>query len=859
MDRRKFFLSSAALLSPLTKPAFAQTSKNQSADAALLARHDVVYLSPTSQKSESLPIGNGDLVGMATMGRCGLEFVINKANLWDDRPNNPPLPPNWAWDITEEEQWTTIVSGCRLHIGCAVPLLDLLYLDDFQARLNLHEAQLQVASSSPMGKLKAAAWVSTAPPVLVIDYDESTTEPVEHEIVLERWGSRRLFHWYAQYDPKSTRTGLDGTQAGAAGEYIWIEQKLRALSFAIVARFVGTSYRTKVQSSHSAAITVPKADGFAGHLYLSIATSEEAVDPLAAARHHVDEAAMQGHDSLLAAHRKQWAGFWSKSFINIPQDYIENLYYFSLYQLASGSQGAYPPTHCGGLWFWNHDIRRWGHYYHWNVQQQYWPVHAANHSELATPYYEFRRKMLPEAEKYARTVHNRGGAFYSDVTDRTGRGTIHQSVMYIMTAGPQIAMDFWRHYLYTQDHEFLRAQAYPVIKATAQFYLETLEHGDDGKYHMPRSTGYENHLEQRDTISDLATIRQHFPACIRASEILEVDADLRPRLAEVVKNLAAFTVLENATDENGNKLPSVFSSGSPLMDATVGPDFHHRWNKQRQVKKGERQFNISFFVENAPVFPSGVIGLSQRGTQHFQVAVNTAVALGAGPAWNALPVISLARLGRGDDSLRILTEVIERYQRFPQGYFAEVSEEHEMSGNRLDMSTPFRLINGKRTEHSMLPARWFDYPDLELGGVLMTAVNEMLLQSYDGIIRVFPAMPAEWRDAAFELRAVGAFMVTGELRGGQVQPYLIESLNGTECRTEVPWALGAIKDISSGKVVAQEGDRPSVLSFPTTKGSRYLVFRVGGPETLPQTPPRPGQNDAPKDWRGRRIGIPRQF
>src|SRR6266852_8279862 len=105
-------------------------------------------------------------------------------------------------------------------------------------------------------------------------------------------------------------------------------------------------------------------------------------------------------------------------------------------------------------------------------------------------------------------------------------------------------MDFWRNYLYTQDHEFLRAQAYPVIKATAQFYLEILEHGDDGKYHMPRSTGYENHLEQRDTISDLATIRQHFPACIRASEILDVDADLRPRLAGVVKNLAAFTVLE---------------------------------------------------------------------------------------------------------------------------------------------------------------------------------------------------------------------------------------------------------------------------------------------------------------------------
>jgi hypothetical protein len=159
----------------------------------------------------------------------------------------------------------------------------------------------------------------------------------------------------------------------------------------------------------------------------------------------------------------------------------------------------------------------------------------------------------------------------------------------------------------------------------------------------------------------------------------------------------------------------------------------------------------------------------------------------------------------------------------------------------------------------MLPARWFDYPDLELGGVLMTALNEMLLQSHDGIIRIFPAMPAEWRDAAFQLRAVGAFMVTGEMRNGEVQPYLIESLNGSECHTEVPWPLGVVKDIGTGRLVAQQGDRLAVLSFSTTKGSRYLVFRSGGPETLPQTPLPRHPNNTPKQWRGRRIGIPRQF
>jgi len=859
MNRRDFLLSSASLMAPLPAASAAEHSLQQPDYAALLAQSDLIYLAPTDEKSESLPIGNGDLVGMVTMAPRGLDLILNKSNLWDDRPGDPPLAPNWAWDVGEEEQWTSNVFGAHLSIRSGVPLLDPLYLDDFVARLSLHQAKADVSSSSPLGKLKATSWVSESPAVVVVDYDEAASEPVAREIALERWGSRRLFHWYSQYDPRQTSVGLDGTRAGADQDHIWIEQKLRAVSFAVAARLVGTEHQTGVRSRHAAAITSAPSRRFVGQLYVSIVTSEENPEPLAAARRNIDEAVAKGRDLLLAAHRKHWADFWRRSYIYVPNDYLTDLYYFTLYQLAASSQGEYPPPHCGGLWSWNRDIRRWGHYYHWNVQQQYWPVHASNHPGLALPYYKFRYETLGAAEKYARDVHNRGGAFYSDVTDRTGRGTIHEHVMHVMTAGPQIAMDFWRHYVYTQDREFLRARAYPVMKATAQFYLETLERGSDGKYHMPRSTGYENNIDQRDTISDLATIRQHFPACIRASEILGVDEDLRGRWADVVNNLVEFIVLHDATDENGTKLPPVFSSGLPLVDAKVGPDRHTRWKKTRQVKKGERMFNISFYVENAPIFPSGVIGLSQRDTELFQVAINTALALGPGPAWNSLPAISLARLGRGDESLALLTDVVERYQRYPQGYFAELTELHEMSGNRNDMSRPFRLFGGKRTERAMLPGWWFDFPDLELGGVLMTTLNEMLMQSHDGVIRVFPAMPKEWRDAAFRLRAVGAFLVTGEMRKGEIQPYVVESLAGVECRTDAPWSEVTVKDLGSG-AIATRASRRGTIAFSTKTGARYLVFRTGGSETLPRAPTATrGLSSAPREWRDRRIGIPRTF
>jgi len=81
--------------------------------------------------------------------------------------------------------------------------------------------------------------------------------------------------------------------------------------------------------------------------------------PLSAARRKVDEAASQGYDTLRLRHSRRWSEFWEQSYIQIPEDYLENLYYLTLYYLAVSSQGPYPPLFCGGLWTSNRDIRRW--------------------------------------------------------------------------------------------------------------------------------------------------------------------------------------------------------------------------------------------------------------------------------------------------------------------------------------------------------------------------------------------------------------------------------------------------------------------------------------------------------------------
>ena len=67
-------------------------------------------------------------------------------------------------------------------------------------------------------------------------------------------------------------------------------------------------------------------------------------------------------------------------------------------------------------------------------------------------------------------------------------------------------------------------------------------------------------------------------------------------------------------------------------------------------------------------------------------------------------------------------------------------------------------------------------------------VQEMLLQSYSGTIRIFPAVPTAWRDVSFKtLRAEGAFLVSAERVDGRTVRIEIRAEKGGECRLENPF------------------------------------------------------------------------
>jgi hypothetical protein len=122
------------------------------------------------------------------------------------------------------------------------------------------------------------------------------------------------------------------------------------------------------------------------------------------------------------------------------------------------------------------------------------------------------------------------------------------------------------------------------------------------------------------------------------------------------------------------------------------------------------------------------------------------------------------------------------------------------------------------------------YPNLILfygGGGIETcggflAVNEMLLQSYDGVLRLFPVWPID-HDARFgNLRAFGAFLVSAELKSGMVTNLELFSEKGEDCTMQNPWTGRAVRILHDGnKEEIHQGNR---FTFKTRKGERVKLI-----------------------------------
>ena len=116
---------------------------------------------------------------------------------------------------------------------------------------------------------------------------------------------------------------------------------------------------------------------------------------------------------------------------------------------------------------------------------------------------------------------------------------------------------------------------------------------------------------------------------------------------------------------------------------------------------------------------------------------------------------------------------------------------------------------------------------IESCGGIISAVNEMLLQSHENVIRVFPVWSRRQPARFTHLRAMNAFLVSSEYRDGNVQYVVIQSEKGRNCTVQNPWPGKNVALYRKGTVSEElDGLR---FHFKTAPDERVILLPDGVP------------------------------
>jgi alpha-L-fucosidase 2 len=232
---------------------------------------------------------------------------------------------------------------------------------------------------------------------------------------------------------------------------------------------------------------------------------------------------------------EQFAKSSDPSFVSL---YVQ----YGRYLLISSSRPGTRPANLQGVW--NELLTPpWGSKYTTNInlEMNYWPSEVLNMSAMNEPLFKMIGELATAGAKTAEDHYHAPGWVLHHNTDLwRGTAPINASNHGIwVTGGAWLCQHLWEHYLFTQDENFLRKEAYPVMKSAAVFF--------DSFLIKDPATGYlisspSNSPEQGGLVAgptmDHQIIRNLFNSVITASTILETDAGFRDELKQKIQQIA---------------------------------------------------------------------------------------------------------------------------------------------------------------------------------------------------------------------------------------------------------------------------------------------------------------------------------
>jgi alpha-L-fucosidase 2 len=661
---------------------------------------------------------------------------------------------------------------------------------DYSGRLNLYDAAFEERG----GGMSLVAYIQPKSDTLVIDVTGADPQKTQ-TATLALWEPRKTLASVHGEIGVLSESWLDDTNPGFSG------QTFGSLA-AITAE--GRNVSTTVTNARTVSVTFkPESDGHFRVLVASPHFETETKTPSLA----TVERALRDRDA--ASHARWWNQFWhyaetiKVSSADGTGEYMENLRNIYLFSAAAESGGEFPGSQAGvgDLFSAARDQHQWdpAAFWHWNLRMQIAANLSAGLPELNEPYFRLYRENLAHIETW--TKAHMGGApgicipetmrfngvgiefetWGGNTSKISGLNCDAASEPYYNTrtlsTGAEVSLWIWQQYQATGDKSFL-ATNFPVMAASARFLLSYERPGADGLLHTSPSNAHETQWDVIDPMTDLAARRALYAATIEAASRLQIEPALVAQLR------AAATKIPD--------LPRT-SIAAPTVLLTRNDDAH---GQDVLANSHDPQAKIHN-VENIglePLWPYMLIGDT---SPQFELARRTYLHRPnkSGIDWSFDPV-DAARLHLGDEVRSTLLSITQANQHYING---------------------FAKWGGDGKEFYV-----------EQSAMVALALQEALVQDYDGIIRIAPAVPSGWDfDGSVAVREGARVFV--QTRGGIPITVGVAVKNDQALKIRNPWpgSAVAIRNAATGSVVAKPST-DSVLSFRAVAGTTYQLTRSAG-------------------------------
>lgn len=396
----------------------------------------------------------------------------------------------------------------------------------------------------------------------------------------------------------------------------------------------------------------------------------------------------------------------------VPAVMAEKMWAYGRYLLISASHEGGQPCHLLGLWcgaysaFWGINMANE------NLEMIYWHALSGNMPELLMPVFDYYDGMMEMFRVNARNLYGCRGIYVPAVTT-PGEGYLQCLADHIVhwTGGAGwIAQHYYDYYLHTGDEEFLRERALPFMREVALFYEDFFILGEDGYYISVPSNSPEN---TPANYRDESGMGEEMETTINATMDFAI-------AKEVLCNLLAGAQITGMYGQEVEKWEEMLTHIPPYQ---INEDGAIKEWMHPLLKDNYYHRHLSHIY---PVFPG--IEVTQEDQPELFKAFVKAVELRHTVGMNDQTSWSLAhmaccysRMEMGDQALQCLDEIS---RTSILNNFFTVHNDWRNMGLVMDFKmAPFQI-------------------DGNMGWT--GAVNEMLVFSRPGLLKLLPALPSRW-------------------------------------------------------------------------------------------------------------------